>query len=208
MDIHTEWPGTAALLKHYNEVRTRLRTPPNAVPDTGINLPNGKPARQIERAISPPRILPCQYKEKVKGYLHSYRTSFGLSNDNLTIRTVLNFVAKEFGLTRATVLARNKARNLVHARQVAVYLTSKHTTYNICLQAHYLGLHHGTVFSGMHTIAKIMAEGGPKAEKINDIEARLLAAFPRAALSPFHKPAMAERQGQDLQVPGICPVDS
>lgn len=209
MNMQSEWIGTAALLRHYHEVRTRLRTPPNAVPDTGINLKHDQLGRKGEPEATPkPQPLPYQYKEKVKNYRHTYRTSFRPSNESLNIRTVLDFVAKEFRLSRRTIRSRERNRDVVLARQIAVYLTAKLTTHSIASMADYLARDHTSLHHGQQTIAAIMAESGPKALKINDIETRLLAAFPRAALSTFYKQPVAVEPGAGPQVPAVHQVDS
>lgn len=209
MNMHSEWAGTAALLRHYDEVRTRLRTPSNAVPDTGINLRNGRPEQKTQSEPPPkPRILPCQYKEKVKGYLHSYRTSFCRKDKDITIRTVVNLVARELGVSRAAVMSGKRTRVLSFARQVSIYLTAKHTTYSIGSMATYLDIDRTTALYSRDTLANIMAKGGCKAEKIYDIETKLLATYPGAALSPFHKQPVAVEPGAGPQVPAVYPVDS
>ncbi len=104
-----------ALSQHYKEVRERLRNPPNAVPDTGINLPRSESAPRTE---SPSPIAKKFHQIDSPSYI-----PFRLQG--LTFCSTLEFAAKEYGLSFKEIRAHSRCYRLSRPRQIAIYLAAK-----------------------------------------------------------------------------------
>jgi hypothetical protein len=193
-----------ALLRHYAEVRNRLRFPPNAVPDTGINLQRKK--------IPPPSLTILETPERKSGLtprqqkrLDTYRESF--RRKDITFKTILEFVAAEFDVEYRLVLSRRRTVKMVLPRQVAFYLANKHIHQSLSSMAQYLGRDHTTVLHGRNKIRLLIATNPDFSARIKAMEAKLLENYPGLAVSAVNECPVEIEPGEGPQVSEIFGLD-
>lgn len=193
-----------ALLRHYAEVRNRLRRPPNAVPDTGINLrrdnsppPEPEPLELPERNIE---LTPLQ-----KRRVETYRTSF--CRKDITFRNILKFVAAEFGVEHRRVLERSRNAKVVLPRQISFYLADKYLQQSLSSMGKCMELDHTSVLHGRNKIKRLVASDGTFRDRIKAIEAKLVENYPGLAVPAINECPVEIEPGTGSQVGEIFPVD-
>lgn len=199
-----------ALSRHYKAVRNRLRNPPNAVPDTAIDLkikkiivPVRKPKLEVRFLYSYIFILGQLYEPM----RHQLRLCFHLSG--LKFPAVLNFVAEEFGMSHDQIRQRSRIPFIVLPRQIAFYLTYKNKIQTTLGMGRHLGLDHSSVVHGKTKVRDMMIGSSLCRVYIDALEVRLLADFNRLTVpaecqSHLDRP---KRQG-NAEVRQISPVDN
>lgn len=182
-----------SLMEHYREVRARLRTPPNAVPDTGIDLMRGRrPEPPLEIDFS--NIVPFKRRD-------------------LTFSGSLEFTATEFGITPEQIRQHSRCKLVALPRQIAIYLTAKNTKQSLMSMGRYLGMDHTTILHARSKVGKMVERSPLCAAYIMSLEERLLAAFNRANVPAISKPYLGcptkpkDRNSGKNAIPGISPVD-
>lgn len=172
-----------ALSKHYKAVRNRLRNPPNAVPDTAIDLkvkkiivPVRKPKLEVRFLYSYIFILGQLY-EPMRQHLRSI-----LPQTSLKFPAILDFVAAEFGMSREQICQRSRIRFIALPRQIAIYLTYKNKIQTTLGMGRYLGLDHSSVIHGKTKVRDMMIGSSLCRVYIDALEVRLLADFNRLAV--------------------------
>lgn len=194
-----------ALLRHYAEVRNRLRCPPNAVPDTGINLRRDIPPPPEPEPIGLPEdrieLTPTQQRR-----IEKYRTSF--CRKDVTFRNILKLAAAEFGVEYHLVLTRSRVAKVVLPRQVAFYLASKHLQQSLSSMGKHLGLDHTSVLHGRNKVKLLVAKNPSFRDQIKAIEAKLLETYPGLAVPAVNECSVEVESGPCSQVGEIYPVDN
>jgi hypothetical protein len=169
------------LLEHYKQVRARLRNPDNAVPDTGINLlsPRRSPPIFQERLVRLDQSSPVP---KLRVPYVPFRRK------NLTLSPILDFCAREFGISRQDIRSGKRVRRVCFPRMVAIYLGSKLTGQGYAGMGRYLKKDHTTMIYCKRVIQKMVDCDPRLAAKIHSMEERLLADFHRASVPANPKP--------------------
>src|SRR5271155_3319462 len=158
---------TNDLLQHYREVRLRLRYPPNAVPDTGINL---RRAREPVALLPPPEpTLPSA--ESIPA--SSFREYQPFVSTSLTFSSTIAISAAEFGLTAKDLHKKCRTRAICFPRQVAIYIAAKQGRWAASWMAHRLDLDHSTVLHAQRKIATLVETNAALRERIANIEAEI-----------------------------------
>lgn len=183
------------LMDHYKEVRDRLRGPPNAVPDPGIDLLAKKPKVQhqfLERVIeslTPP--LPT---------VIDYSLAMPFKRTDLTFSSTLEYAAKEFGISLKDIKARSRIPTYSLPRQIAIFLADKHKVQTLSGMGKYLGMDHTTMIHARKRIIGLMGTDATLSQRITNLETKILAAFHRTpvpALGQPHLGSEAEQQNRD-----------
>ena len=194
-----------ALLRHYAEVRNRLRRPPNAVPDTGINLRRDKSPPPEPEPLELPEgdieLTPLQ-----KRRVETYRTSF--CRKDITFKTILRFAAAEFGVEYRLVLSRCRSAKIVLPRQVAFYLASKHLQQSLSSMGKSMELDHTSVLHGRNKIKLMMSTNLSFRDQIKAIEAKLLETYPGLAVPAINECPVEVEQGPRTSLPEIYSVEN
>lgn len=145
-------------------IQQRLRRPPNAVRDLGIDL---------KRKVIPIKI-PINHEETTQSVPVTSLDVFGpklLSIDDLAFGPIVHpcgfilrnyrtediqrAVARKFGLTKAELLSERRDRMIVRPRQIAMYLCKRMTTRSLPeIGRRFGGMDHTTV---IHAVRKIEA---------------------------------------------------
>src|SRR5882724_1253011 len=191
-----------AIMENYKEVRNRLRRPPNAVPDTGINLKRQKPPLSSEPPpiqIEPPRIEPS---------LPDLPLFVPFRRTDLTFSSTLQFAAKEFNISGQQIRSRSRIQQISLPRQVAIYLAAKNHLQSLAGMGRYLKMDHTTMIHAKQRITSLMASDDSLRGRVLALEAKILAAFDRIAVPAQHEPHLAgQENGGCLPIPAISSVD-
>lgn len=143
----------------YSVIRARLRNPPNAVPDRGIDLrrhlrePEPEPVVEVK-----PDPLPCSVAKTDKPFSLSYAYTFeptGLLDGPppLSIRQIQRAVCMHFGMPRVELMARRRFMKIVRARQITMYLCRLLTSNSYPeIGRRFGGMDHSSVIHGIRKI--------------------------------------------------------
>lgn len=175
-----------AMLKRYQEIKERLRNPPNAVPDPGIDLsrPKGvKGTTQPPEVQGPPRIVPALSLPPPR---------------YLTLQSTFEISAEELGVDSKLLKNRSRKKNASFPRQVAIYVAAKLNRWPRQWIARYVSLDHATVYYAESKIGAMIETDGDLRNKVETI-ARRLSLLPTSALPPDNKPHLG--QGTQGDVP-------
>jgi hypothetical protein len=166
-----------AIMANCKTIRQRLRNPPNAVPDPGINL----------RAVKPPP-KPVEKEPEIQAPpVIDYSQFIPFRRNCLTFSFILNFTAKEFNMTPSSIRFRSRKAYFALPRQIAIWLTYKNKALTLKGMGRYLGLDHSSIFHGSQKVQKMMDRSRICREYILSLEERLLADFNRTSV-----PAISE----------------
>ena len=157
------------LAEHYRKIRERLRNPPNAVPDTGINLRKSKSEPQIE---STPAIAQDSHPTDDSPSYVPFR------RPDLTFCSTLEFAAREYGLSFHEIRSHSREYRLSRPRQIAIYLAARHSKQTGTAMARYLGMDHTTIKNAISRIPRLMVKDDILRRHVATIEEKLLAAYP------------------------------
>lgn len=121
---------------HAEHVERQQRFAKRAVPDTGINMRNG-------RVVHPPKVIPIMAFDEVDSFVPvrsvSYREEYGPVDPvtkafgpivcerepiekRIMAASVQKVVCRHYGVSRAEVCSQRRHAHLVRARQVGMYL--------------------------------------------------------------------------------------
>lgn len=168
------------IMGRYKEVRDRLRRPPNAVPDTGINLRRGREPPEVRETVPEP---PVQLIVEAKAFEPFRRT-------DLTFSSTLEFAAKEFSITLKDIRSRRRHHTIARPRQIAIWIAIKNHIQTISWIGRYLGMHHTTIMHSRKAIDLLVAEDATMRQRIIDLETKILAAYPRTPIPTLRKPLL------------------
>ena len=160
------------MIQRYKEIRLRLRYPPNAVPDTGINLkrraePPPAPLPQPP-APPPPVMLPAPLPPIPETPI-----------PGITFSSTLAITAKTFGLSFDQIRSKSRTQKICLPRQIAIYLAAKQEKWSMNRIGHYLNLDHTTCLYAKRKIASMIESDPSLRDCITTIENKL---------ATFHSP--------------------
>jgi len=190
------------MLRRYKEIRQRLMFPPNAVPDTGINLKRHREPIQAQELPAPELSAPILLNPSPPPPPIVEPPTSGV-----TFSSTLSVTAKEFGLSTSQIRARSRIQKIVFPRQVAIYLAAKQEKWSMCQIACYLNLDHTTILYAQRKIASKILSDPELQDRVKTIEAKLAARYP-SPISNLNQPALAEGSEGALPQPSLSEVDS
>ena len=155
------------MIKRYREIRQRLRYPPNAVPDTGINLKKPKYERRPPPDL--PKVVPLDR------YLDLLKTK---KPTTLTFWNAINISAAGFGLRGEDLKIKTRKPNIVLPRQVAIYIAAKQKRWTFFFIARHFKLDHTTAIHARDRITFLIERDPELKEKVQGIEAAVAALPP------------------------------
>jgi len=191
------------MLRRYKEIRLRLQFPPNAVPDTGINLRRHreqKPAPPPAAPLSIPQIILPEPVPKLPPIVEQ-------PVSGATFSSTLSITAKEFGLSFNQIRAKSRIQKVVFPRQVAIYIACKQQKWSVSQIGHYLNLDHTTAMHARNKIASKVLTDLDLKDRIKQIEDKIAALYP-PPLPDLNKPSLAQGSEGTLPQPSLCRVDS
>jgi len=189
------------IMENYKEVRNRLRRPPNAVPDTGINL-----RRAPETPAPEPLIV---LEPSPKPVVPNHPPFIPFRRTDLTFSSTLQFAAKEFNITGQQIRSRCRTQDISLPRQIAIYLSAKNHLQSLAGMGRYLKMDHTTMIHAKQRITSLMASDDSLRDRILALETKILAAFDRIAVPAINKPHLgSEETSGNAKVGQVPPVDT
>jgi hypothetical protein len=200
---------TLELTHNYKLIRDRLRRPPNAIKDEGIDLKRK-------------RIPPCSLfvlPEKVIDH-HLCKVTVTqvprppIEARIVKFRSVIKAVCDYFNHPLELIKGPSRLAKNIRPRHIIYYLAWCHTGLSLPQIGRGIGgRDHTTILHGRNKIRESMLVDEALAFDIRQIEYRLFAGFydtddnSRPALAALSQPAMAQQGQASLPQPEICSVD-
>lgn len=189
------------LAGHYRAIRARLRNPPNAVPDKGINLKKPPPTEESKEAEV---LIPVT--EAVIDFPPDFSP---FKRKDLTFSSTLDFSAKEFGLSPKEIRAHTRIQAVLLPRQIAVWIAWKYRLNSLSSMGNYLDMDHTTMIHARNKIDRLIDQDDTLRQRIFSLEDRLLAAFPRTTLPAQCQPHLGSKKTKgNEEVRPLPTVDS
>lgn len=199
-------------IQHMLEVRRRLRTPPNAVVDTGINL----------KSRSMTHIQGFCQEERVESGKVIHREIFSL-NPKVSLPVIIEIVESYYNLPPGSIIGNSKKYHIAHARHVAVWvalttLVVQGSPISSTNLGRMLGKDHTTILNSRIRIRKILDNGDDDSYRLAKSLSviRLLLnerANPACSFTPVRQPDLAlgseQKDWEDkcLQIASLYSLD-
>lgn len=166
--------------------RQYLMSPPNAVPDHGIEMRNGWPVKRPAPAkVVEPELKPLKLADDE---LPPARTWLWPreANGSPTIEMIQRAVCKHYNVSRADMLSSRRDNAIVIPRQVAYYLCRVMTPRSLpYIGRKFGGKDHSSVYHGYHKITRLRQEDEELDAAITTIIATLQ---PGGPMEAHHEP--------------------
>lgn len=204
------------MINNYNTIRARLRNPPNAKTDWGIDLKNRRIPSQ-----DPPKKKALEYLNPVHCRVNI--TIMPKPPIEPIMERMLTFNAIERGVCHNCNVSLTDLRGPLryakfkHARNICWYLLRKHTTLSYPqIGRRHSGRDHSTIIHGHRKLVELLLVDEVLAEFVKLIEFELFAGyhdrdedFPRPPKAPISEPDLAQGEGwPNIQKPQIYQMDN
>lgn len=190
------------LINRYKEVRHRLRYPPNAVPDTGINLKRSRYDLLAAQSAALPAEPESPKPQTQPTYTSPIPAPFVKS---LTFSSTVQITAQEFGVPPSAIKSHKKTKYVSMARQVAMYLGWRQRG-SFSWVGKQLKRDHTTVLHSVRKVTAMMAVDPEFRDIVQTIERKILdrhpSAFPTDAQSHLET-----REDGDVSLPPVPQLD-
>lgn len=205
---------TVELQQRAKAIRNRLRRPPNAVQDTGINLSkpwNGKKGLESGSTMLP---LPVFVIPRAQVKVIEYHQDPPPPPPVFTAEDILKFVERYTFTSIEMMKSPARDSRIVLSRMVAIYLLQRFSRTNAAAAiGRILHKDHTSILHARRKIAKEFKANSPIANTIRGFESALLTLSgvdnPRSAMAPLAQSVMAgETARGNLPQPKIPPMDS
>jgi hypothetical protein len=166
-------------LEHAKNVRARLRNPPNAVPDLGIDLKRIE-AQPIAAALAPepPRqVVILEELRRMTEQVNLLRQELRkLGVVSINTEDILNAVCDFFPVSVMDIKSDRRQANVVRPRMIAMWLTKQHTQQSLPqIGKRFGGRDHTTVLHAVRRIDGLVRTDPDVSALIKKIEAHLFA---------------------------------
>lgn len=182
-------------------IRKKLINPPNAIPDTGIDLTRKSTAY---RGDTPPPDTPPK-KKLIPETIHP-QLRLPIKFDD-----IFQEVSAYYGINREVIMSGDRKKRPVLARRVIVFLALKMLqkgTRSVSSIARDLDQDHTTVLHSRNKINALVTENAHLMGEISLIEDKILASYRlKFALSNEREPGLENGSGKDLPIPGVHSLD-
>lgn len=130
------------------DIRARLRCPPNAVADTGINMRNGWPVRLRRKPVERLKLAPAPPVAKA-----APEPLWEASRSKNMIRLIIGRVCKEWNIDLIELLSHRRQHYLCVPRQVAMAVALKLTPLSSMQLGRHFGRDHSTILHARRVMA-------------------------------------------------------
>lgn len=113
--------ASSELIANAQRIQARLRTPPNAVPDTGIDLkrlPRGFFLVGERSSVTQTIKIAAVQETQIVPIVFSSHESSG----RLTVRGIGRFIAAKYEISFRNILGHSRTKNMVEPRHIAIWL--------------------------------------------------------------------------------------
>ena len=173
------------------EIRMRLRNPPNAVKDTGINLRRHReepeaPLKPVKAAVGVYEVyLPLPKPVVVpKPFIVHY-----------SMKAIFSYTAKIFGVPVGAVYGQSRRKIYTDARHAAVYLCRMLSKKSFTDIGRFIDRDHTTCINSFQVVSRRIEIEPKYAEKIEQIRNKMNELYNQLSLSAKHEPDMAVQLG-------------
>lgn len=184
------------MLRRYSEIRQRLRYPPNAVPDTGINL----------RPLPPKPVWIPKEPELNESELKALPPPEPPEPTTLSFASIVQITAKTFGLKRRDIYIKTRKRAISVPRQVAIYAAARQKRWTLYWIARILKMDHTTALHATRRVAFLIELEPSFREKVESIEAAVAALHP-PSFSNLSQPYLEAGTERNVSVNPISQMD-
>lgn len=202
------------LTSNYKEIRQRLRFPPNAVADIGIDLRRKMIPESASKKeepvvlVSSPANPDLTCKVTIKEMPLAPSPKIGVS-----LARVEWMVCQYFKITQVNLYTRRRTRDVVYPRQICWYLACQHTVLSLPTIGRRFGYDHSTILHARDKIAEMMLVDPGTVGVVKAIEAMIFPDNgpkndqPEPSVATISQFDMAQEQEGSLSQSEICPMD-
>ena len=97
------------------------------------------------------------------------------SRKGITIDVIKNLVSREFGITVKDMTSNSRKQSVVRPRQIAIFLSRRHTKHTIQAIGKNFNRYHATVIHSINAIEKEIKKNGEAQKQLDIIEQKLIA---------------------------------
>jgi hypothetical protein len=163
---------TSEMVSNYREIRTRLRNPPNAVFDRGIDLhPTLIPitelsSKDIQEVLEPPNPIHCHVTvEEIQG------PPIGpIVPRKLTLSIIEKAICRYYKVPKNAIRGTRKQTWIVVPRQVMFYLACTHTGLSLTRIGHLYKRDHTTILHAKRKISELVLVDTNMSDAIRRLE--------------------------------------
>lgn len=184
------------MIDKYKKIRARLRNPPNAVPDTGINL---RPEPKIDPPPTPPKPTPPSLKPDLPPAPKIFRPG-------LTFSSTLEITANEFGISGKEIRSKTRLKAIALPRQVAVYIAATKHGRSLSWIGRYLDMDHTTILYARNKIKGLLSSDPDFKDRVECLENKI-AIFAAASIPANSEPHLETQSKGDVSITPIPQVD-
>jgi chromosomal replication initiator protein len=94
---------------------------------------------------------------------------------HITIDVIKHLVCREFGITVGDMISKSRKQAVVRPRQIAMFLSRRHTDHTIQSIGKNFNRYHATVIHSIHAVEKELKEKGEVKKQVEIIEQKLTA---------------------------------
>lgn len=152
------------------QIRHRLRYPPNAVIDRGIDLyPKIVPIQHVEK-VEPVEIKPAALPYRIGTFTPDIQVTYFLRPARIEVIAIQREVCRRYHVTVADLKSPRRSANVVRPRHIAMYLAKELTTNSYPRIARYFGRDdHTTPLSAVKKIQKLRQVDSALDEELSEI---------------------------------------
>lgn len=195
--------GAEEIIENAKKIRQRLRYPPNAVPDRGIDLTRKSTAHKGSEPIPDPPIKKILREETPPIHIHpEIRMPASLD-------IIIDAVGSHYGVTSEAIKSSSRRSYTCFARFVVIYLAIRLLPKkSLASIARELGRDHTTILHARGRIYDIIAGNPGVAAQVRMIEACIAANNPGLAVPAIGQRGMEIESGAGPQGQEIPSLDS
>lgn len=202
----TEINTAEGLIKHYRDVRNRLRHPAKAVPDTGFTSKASTVTHLFDQVFKYQYPAPDFPPITAATEAICEAPAVPPPPSELTFASTVAITAADFGLEIETLHKRTRKVPVSRARQVAMYLAFQQKRWSVSWIARRFKVDHTTGLYAIKRVQKLMGQDEAFRQRIEALEAKV-ALFYSSPFPADNEPSMGSEQEGDVPQPCLSILD-
>lgn len=203
-----------AMIRRAREIHLRLINPPNAVPDSGIDLKRKKNGSGV-----PPTPQQEKKQEVLENHIDSCRVTIitypppSSEPKQLKTNAILRAVSDDYGITIQEIKGRNRQWRCVEPRHIVFYLVATHTGMSLAAVGRRFDRDHTSIMHACNKVRERMMIDEGLTARVKLLEAKLFSGHydqpnnPRSAVAANAQYHLAHRSQPGLPESQVCVVD-